>query len=222
MNRAAQAATRDSASPFRFDGRRRGSIWALLAFLGASLTGFSLTACQGDSEADTEAAPGAGDASAPAANADFERQRTLVMELDKLNGALAPLLQQAQLDPGIKAKEETLSKQIDEAMEATSPGTLDAIARFEAAQSEHAAAQLAGEQERVAELQTELQGLQTQIQETQRLVQSQEAVAASIADFRADLAAWMRATDPGADSLLTRIDAIVEELNASLAASNGG
>lgn len=222
MNRASRAATREPAGSFWRDGRRRGSIFSLLTFLGVSLAGFSLMACQGDGEADAEGGAGEADAAAPAAAADFERQRALVMELDALNTALAPLLQQAQLDPAIKAKEEALSQQVDEAMEATTPGTLDAIARFEAAQNEHAAAQLAGEQERVNELATELQTLQGQIQQTQRVVQTQEDVASAIAEFRAELAVWLRAHDPGADSLLTRIDAIVEELNASIAASPGG
>ncbi len=80
--------------------------------------------------------------------------------------------------------------------------------------AEYGTAQQTGDQERVQALGGELQTLQGSIQETQSQALEQEDVASAIEALREDLFARMRAIDGGADSLLNRAEAVMEELQA--------
>lgn len=199
----------------RLAGPARASFGAVLVWLAA-------IGCQSDDSSEAGSDPAAAAPDAPAAFADtanLQRQMELMTELRAIDQALAPLRARAQEDAGIHAQEQALMAEVDAAMESISPGVLESRERFEALRVEFVAAQQAGDEERTQTLGTELQGLQARLQQTQTAALAQEDVAASIETFRERLFAWMRATDPHADSLLDRAQEITDELESMTPAS---
>ncbi len=185
-----------------------------------AITWLALAACQSDGadEAETTASdnPHEGVPGAPVGlDAEaMQRQMALMTELQGLDQVLAPVREQAMQDPEIQAREQDLMQQVDATMESITPGILEIRARFDSLRAEYGAAQQTGDQERVQALGGELQTLQGSIQETQSQALEQEDVASAIEALREDLFARMRAIDGGADSLLNRAEAVMEELQA--------
>jgi chromosome segregation ATPase len=187
-----------------------------------------LVACQSDGADEAESAatddPHEGVPGAPA-DLDTEamqRQMALMTELQALDQVLAPVREQAMQDPDIQARERDLIQQVDAAMESITPGILEVRARFDSLRAEYGVAQQAGDQERVQTLGGELQILQGSIQETQGQALEQEGVASAIEELREDLFTRMRAIDGGADSLLNRAEALMEELQVMAEEAESG
>lgn len=148
-------------------------------------------------------------------------QMALMMELQTIQQALGPIREQAMQDPELQQQQQRLIDRVETEMERVDPGSADERARFDSLRAEFGSAQQAGDQERVQALGSELQALQTSLQETQREVLEQEEIAAAVEEFREDLREEMRATDPRADSLLSRADELSQELEAAMGDTGG-
>lgn len=163
----------------------------------------------------------------PGVPADFDaeamqRRLALMTELQAIDQVLAPVRQQAMQDDEMRAREQVVIQQVDDAMESITPGIEGMRARFDSLRTEYGAAQGAGEEERLQSLAGELQSLQGSLQETQSQALQQEDISSAIDGFRQDLFDRMRAIDPSADSLLNRAEEITEELEAAAPAGTGG
>lgn len=192
-------------------------------------TWVALAACQseGTENAESSQAPANPHEGVPGAPANIDteamqRQMALMTQLQAIDQVLAPVREQAMRDPEMQAKEQEIMGQLEVAMESITPGIGGMRVRFDSLRTEYGAAQQAGDQEHVQSLGGELQMLQASIQETQSQALQQEDVALAIDGMREALFARMRAIDPGADSLLTQAEEVMQELEAMAESAKDG
>ena len=210
--------------------RRSGRILSRLVWVLPAVVWLTSSACQTNDEggADAGATAQAGeptpDTGVPAGfdPETTQRQMAMMTELQAIDMVLSPIREQAIQDPELQAQQTQLVEHVDAAMESISPGILEKRTRFDELRADYAAAQQAGDQERLQSLAGELQPLQAVLQQTQSQAIEQEDVASSLTSFREGMFDKMRALDPAADSLLSRAQALSEELEAMMGEGGSG
>lgn len=132
-----------------------------------------------------------------------------VMEIQQLQQQLEPIQREALQDQELAAQLEALQVRIDASMREAGP---DVFARIDQFQEEVAAAEAAGDQERMQTLMMQAQGIQQEAQALQATVFEQPEIRASVEEFEAAHRERMIAIDPESEALLDRM----EELMAGL------
>lgn len=196
----------------------------LSSWIGLSLVGLALAACQSDGgeSDDAAAAEGAGESAGTTVSGappvDPARQMAMMSELQSIETRLTPIRERAMQSPELQAKEQALVAQVQAAMNEIYPEMETAEARFDSLVAEFEAARAAEDTARAQTLGGEIQGLQMSFNQVQMEALQQEDVAEALEAFRSDLFEAMRGLDATADSLLDR----AEELNDDLEAAAGG
>jgi hypothetical protein len=209
---------------------RSGRILARLVWVLPAVVWLTSSACQTSDEGDADAGataqaeeptPGAGAPTGMNPEAT-QRQIAMMTELQAIDMVLSPIREQAIQDPEMQAQQTQVVEQVDAAMESISPGILEKRTRFDELRADYAAAQQAGDQERLQSLAGELQPPQAALQQTQSQAMQREDVASSLTRFREGMFDKIRALDPSADSLLNRAQALSEELEAMMREGGSG
>lgn len=167
-----------------------------------------IAACDRSDGTDAEAAA-AEQALMPQQEMDPEMMAQ-IMEIQQLQQQLEPIQRQAMEDTALAAQLEALQLRIDASMREAGPEVFERIDRF---QDEVAAAEAAGDQERMETLMMQAQGIQQEAQALQAAVFEQPEIRVAVEEFEAAHRARMIAIDPAAEELLKRMD----ELMAGLA-----
>jgi hypothetical protein len=132
-----------------------------------------------------------------------------IMEIQQIQQELEPIQREALADPVLAAQLEALQARIEASMRAQGPEVYARIDRF---QDEVAAAEAAGDQERMQVLMMEAQGIQQEAQALQAAVFEQPDIKTSVEEFEAAHRARMIAIDPAAEELLNRMEALMAGL----------
>lgn len=168
------------------------------------------TACDGSEETD----PNAGEADpaeetvAPQQQMDPETLEQ-VMEIQEIQQQLAPIQQEALEDEALADQFEALQVQVEAAMREENGEVVD---RMERLQEEMAAAEAAGDQERMDAVMAEAQGAQQEMQALQAAVLERPEIRGPVEEFEAAHRARMVEIDPQVDSLLDRMDELIANL----------
>lgn len=133
-----------------------------------------------------------------------------VMEIQQIQAQLEPIQQQALQDEQLAGQLEALQTRIEAAMREENPELID---RMHELQNEMAAAQAAGDEERMQGLMMEAQGIQQQVQGVQAAVLERPAIREQVNEFDAAHRAAMIEVDPEAERLLERFDELVASLS---------
>jgi hypothetical protein len=150
-----------------------------------------MAACDGADEMEAEAAAEE-QALMPEQEMDPEMMAK-VMEIQELQQQLEPVQRQALEDEALAAQLEALQLRIDASMREAGPEVFERIDRF---QEEVAAAEAAGDQERMQTLMVQAQGIQQEAQALQAMVFERPEIRAAVEEFEAAHRAKMIAIDP--------------------------
>ncbi len=172
-----------------------------------------LSACGQDDEPEVQGEAPQGEAPAPGMQGgemDPEMME-LMMEMQTIEQELGPIQQQALEDEALAEQLASVQMQVDQAMREEDPELFERIETFEA---EIAAAQEAGDEERLQALGQEAQGLQQSMQTVQASVLERPDVREPVEAYEEAHRARMIEIDPEAEELLDRAEEIMERLSA--------
>ena len=140
---------------------------------------------------------------------------TLRDEYMAVQQRLNSLQQQAMQDTVLQQEYAALEATVEAQMKAADPKLEERRARMMELQGEMAAAQQAGEEEKLQELLEEGTSLQNLLRQTQEQTMALEDVQAAMTGFRDKVLAQMAKIDPEAPALVERANAIGEQLAAA-------
>lgn len=132
-----------------------------------------------------------------------------VMEIQEIQNQLQPAQQEALQDEELASRLEALQERIEAAMREQNP---QAVERMNTLRDEMAAAQEAGDQERLQALMTEAQGIQEEVQALQASVLERPEIREQVEEFEAAYRERMIEIDPEAEPLLDRMDELIANL----------
>jgi hypothetical protein len=132
-----------------------------------------------------------------------------IMEIQQIQQQLEPIQQQALQDPALASQLEGLQAKIETTMRQEGA---EVFARIEAFEAEMAAAEAAGDQERMQALMAEAQVLQQDAQALQAAVFQRPDIREPVAEFEAAQREAMIRIDPDAEPLLDRVDELMAGL----------
>lgn len=133
-----------------------------------------------------------------------------VMEIQQIQGRLEPIQQEALQDEELATRLEALQTRFESAMREENSDVVD---RMERLQADMAAAQAAGDQERMQSLMMEAQGLQAEMQAVQAAVLERPEIREPVEEFEQAHRARMIEIDPEAKALLDRLDELMAEMS---------
>jgi hypothetical protein len=133
-----------------------------------------------------------------------------IMEIQQIQQQLEPVQREALQDATLAAQLEALQVRIDASMREAGPDVFERIDRF---QDDMAAAEAAGDDERIQSLMTQAQGIQQEAQALQAAVFERPDIRASVEEFEAAHRARMIQIDPESEALLDRMEALMAGLS---------
>jgi chaperonin cofactor prefoldin len=139
-------------------------------------------------------------------------------EMQQIQAQLEPVHEEAMQDTALQRRYDEVNAAVLAAMVAADPETEARLERVQQIMAEAAAAQQAGDTDRIAVLAPEAQEIQARLQATQQAAMEQPPVSEQLTAYRTALHARMTAIDPEAGPLLRRI----EELDAQIRQALGG
>lgn len=135
------------------------------------------------------------------------------VEMQELHGRLGALQTRALQDPQLHAEQEALGVSIKTAMEKFDPRLQQSLARMQSLESEAVAAEQAGDEAKIEELEAEAQAIQEQFLLAQQHALQDSAIASRVQSFQTKLERKMSQLDPQAEALIARF----QELEMKLA-----
>jgi chromosome segregation ATPase len=141
----------------------------------------------------------------------------ILAEIQTIQQQLEPIHRRAMADRRIQESQEALSSEIQTAMVRIDPSLPAQVERFAALEREMAAAQAQQDRRRIEQITAEARGIQERLERAQAQVLQQPAIGRRMESFQAELMAGMKAIDPQAERLVTRLAQLDSRLRTVMA-----
>ncbi len=145
-----------------------------------------------------------------------EGANQLIVEMTQIQNQLAPMQERAMQEPDLLTAGQTLGENIMKAMEEIEPETPTLIARLNELGVQVQAAQAAQDEAKVRMLVTEAGEIDQILQITQESAVGRPDILAMVTEYETKVHTRMRADNPDAAALMSRLETLNQELASLL------